>query len=124
MNQDIIHAQMVNGYITAMHWASTDFDDNSLEGYELSQEGRDAAVIACARLLKEHGNNLAILISLHPEYTYDHVGHDLFLTRERHGAGFWDRGFGQMGDVLTKYCEGIKPADPYVGDDNLIYMGE
>lgn len=124
MNNDIIHAQILNGYITAMHWASVDFEGESLENYELSQEGHEAAVIACARLLKAHANDLEIVIDLHPEYTYDHVGHDLFLTREGHGVGFWDRGLGHYGDVLTKYCKGIKECDPYVGDDNLIYMGE
>jgi len=30
------------------------------------------------------------------------VGHDFCLTRNRHGAGFWDRGLGTRGDVLTK----------------------
>jgi hypothetical protein len=29
------------------------------------------------------------------------VGHDFYLTRNHHGAGYWDRGLGQTGDVLT-----------------------
>lgn len=29
-------------------------------------------------------------------------GHDFWLTREGHGAGFWDRGYGQVGDELSK----------------------
>lgn len=29
------------------------------------------------------------------------VGHDFWLTREGHGAGFWDRGLGERGDRLT-----------------------
>lgn len=29
------------------------------------------------------------------------VGHDFWLTRNRHGAGFWDRGLGERGDYLT-----------------------
>jgi hypothetical protein len=28
-------------------------------------------------------------------------GHDFYLTRESHGAGFWDRGLGELGDYLT-----------------------
>jgi hypothetical protein len=27
--------------------------------------------------------------------------HDFYLTRERHGAGFWDRGLGAVGKRLT-----------------------
>lgn len=29
------------------------------------------------------------------------AGHDFWLTRERHGAGFWDRGLGDAGRQLT-----------------------
>ena len=28
-------------------------------------------------------------------------GHDFWLTRNGHGAGFWDRGYGALGDKLT-----------------------
>lgn len=28
-------------------------------------------------------------------------GHDLLLTRSGHGAGFWDRGLGELGDRLS-----------------------
>lgn len=33
------------------------------------------------------------------------AGHDLALTREGHGTGFWDRGAGEAGDDLTKIAE-------------------
>ena len=32
-------------------------------------------------------------------------GHDFALTRNRHGAGFWDRGLGEIGDMLTDECK-------------------
>jgi hypothetical protein len=31
----------------------------------------------------------------------EQFGHDLLLTRSGHGAGFWDRGLGELGDRLT-----------------------
>lgn len=31
----------------------------------------------------------------------DYFGHDFALTRNGHGAGFWDRGLGELGDRLT-----------------------
>ena len=34
------------------------------------------------------------------------AGHDFSLTRDGHGAGFWDRGAGRAGEVLT---EAAKP---------------
>ncbi|AON97513.1 hypothetical protein SEA_CHEWYVIII_93 [Rhodococcus phage ChewyVIII] len=34
-----------------------------------------------------------------------HFGHDLLLTRDHHGVGFWDRGLGELGEYLT-LCAG------------------
>jgi hypothetical protein len=31
-----------------------------------------------------------------------HAGHDLHLTRNHHGAGFWDGNYGPAGDALTE----------------------
>lgn len=31
-------------------------------------------------------------------------GHDFYLTRNGHGAGFWDRGLGHVGSRLTAHC--------------------
>lgn len=39
-------------------------------------------------------------------YTWQDVGHDFWLTSQGHGAGFWDRGLGQVGDALTDSVDG------------------
>ena len=33
------------------------------------------------------------------------AGHDFALTRNGHGTGFWDRGLGTIGDMLTEECK-------------------
>jgi hypothetical protein len=49
-------------------------------------------------------------------------GHDFWLTRNGHGAGFWDRGYpGNTGTVLTKAAQGFGEVDLYVGDDGQIH---
>lgn len=50
-------------------------------------------------------------------------GHDFWLTRNGHGAGFWDRGYGDVGDRLTKASKAFGSADIYVGDDGMLYFG-
>lgn len=35
------------------------------------------------------------------------MGHDLCLTRNGHGAGFWDEGLGELGDYLTHVAKGM-----------------
>jgi hypothetical protein len=34
----------------------------------------------------------------------EQIGHDYVLTTGGHGAGFWDRGLGEWGDILTEAC--------------------
>ena len=50
------------------------------------------------------------------------VGHDFWLTRNHHGAGFWDRGLGALGDRLTKEAHVYGSCDVYVGDDGKLHL--
>lgn len=49
-------------------------------------------------------------------------GYDFVLTRNGHGAGFWDRGYGELGDRLTASCKPYGKCSLYVGDDGLLYL--
>ena len=44
--------------------------------------------------------------ALGDNYTWEHAGHDFWLTSQGHGAGFWDRGLGEVGDILTDSADG------------------
>lgn len=52
----------------------------------------------------------------------EQLGHDLWLTCNGHGAGFWDGDWegGSLPRVL-KYCQG-KEMETYVGDDGYVYI--
>lgn len=50
------------------------------------------------------------------------AGHDFWLTRNHHGAGFFDRGLGELGDRLTAVCKPYGETDLYVGDDGKLYV--
>ena len=41
----------------------------------------------------------------------EQIGHDFILTRNGHGAGFWNRGLGEIGDRLTKWAKTFYPVD-------------
>jgi len=49
------------------------------------------------------------------------IGHDFLLTRNGHGAGFWDRDLGEQGDKLSDICSTYSEVSTYIGDDKLIY---
>lgn len=117
-------------YIEAMLWSSNgtnqDGEDlESLEGFELSTEAKRKAKEECESFLFAGANLLADL----PEWygkgdggAYAYAGHDFWLTRNHHGAGFWDRGLGDLGDRLTTLAQTYDEADPYIGDDGKIYF--
>lgn len=48
--------------------------------------------------------------------TWAKLGHDLWLTRNGHGAGYWDRGLGEIGTELTKAAKALGSQDLYVAD--------
>lgn len=50
------------------------------------------------------------------------LGHDLWLTRNWHGAGFWDRGLGALGAELTEAAHAEGERDLYQGDDGRVYL--
>ena len=49
--------------------------------------------------------------------------HDFYLTRNRHGAGFWDGDWeDNIGQKLTEICHEMKECQLYLGDDNKAYF--
>lgn len=53
----------------------------------------------------------------------DEIMHDFWLTRNRHGAGFWDGDYEDtLGERLTEISETFGKVTLYVGDDGLIYQ--
>lgn len=54
------------------------------------------------------------------------AGHDFWLTRNGHGAGFWDRDesvYGVFADNLTEHSQSFPEVYMYEGDDGKIYIG-
>src|SRR5574343_294357 len=49
------------------------------------------------------------------------AGHDFWLTRNRHGAGFWDRGLGALGNRLSNAAKVYGSVDLDPGDDGKVY---
>lgn len=51
----------------------------------------------------------------------EQAGYDFWLTRNGHGAGFWDGDWPVYGDMLTKGSKCYGVFETYRGDDGLIY---
>lgn len=72
----------------------------------------------------------ATMISRNDRYgmrDMSHHGHDLALTQNGHGTGFWDRGYPHaLGEALTDAAHAWGEASAYVSDEAnglLIYEG-
>lgn len=61
-------------------------------------------------------------------YDASRVGHDLWLTRNGHGTGFWDRPevydseHEDYARQLTDISHALGECDPYVGDDMYLHF--
>jgi len=93
---------------------------------DLAPETVEAFKKDCARFQKE---NEALLFHAY-ELTGNSealAGRDFWLTRNGHGAGFWDDdwdvdGSSYNGSAIAAVAGDFGEVDLYVGDDGLIYM--
>jgi hypothetical protein len=106
-------------YIECALWASRDDRDdmdNSLEGYTLAPATVERMEADCAAFARANAAELALAGDDQQN------GHDYWLTRNRHGAGFWDRGYPlAVAGALTEAAHADGGIDLYVGDDGLVY---
>lgn len=112
---------IVKAYTECALWASTDDDDEPLDNgeRELSDAARAQFEADCAAFMDYCAE--AIGNDWHAGQTFEQIGHDFWLTRNRHGAGFWDRGLGELGSKLTDAAHTFGSCDLYIGDDGLVY---
>jgi predicted 3-demethylubiquinone-9 3-methyltransferase (glyoxalase superfamily) len=92
----------VRGYVRALmfvnpHNEEMTLSDVAIEELEKAVEDAEAFRKANADLLDD-----AYAVE---GYDEEQAGHDLALTRNFHGAGFWDSGLGKIGDDLTAAAE-------------------
>lgn len=94
--------EFTKAYIECALW--TEQDELPADAV-LAEETLARIIEDCALFQHAHAALLEIAYELYthnPEWSHAaQAGHDFWLTRNRHGAGFWDRGLGAAGDALT-----------------------
>lgn len=112
---------VTDAYIEAMLWSTSGDDgDENLEGYELADETFLQCVADVCNFLGGYID--LVQQAMRPDYSWSNVGHDFWLTRAGHGAGFWDRGLGEVGDKLSDAARAFGNLDPYVDDDGRVHL--
>jgi len=107
-------------YVETALWSSTDDDgvplDENYGPQDIAPRTISDMEKDCVSFVQHHGELLDV-----SGLTAKRAGHDFWLTRNRHGAGFWDEGLGQVGEKLTRAAHAYGSFDLYVGSDDLIH---
>ena len=104
-------------YLETALWA--DFMEHS--DIEWSDEALKRAQDDVSNFLTEIREHLDTYMA--SGFTIKDIGHDFWLTRNGHGAGFWDRGLpGDLGDILTSIAQKFGELNIEIGDDNRLYF--
>ena len=101
---------MEDAYCQAAYF--TDGEGNEIEDPELTLDFKKQAYDACFNF--ENACNL-LEINLRDLYPNpQQIGHDLWLTRNGHGAGFWDRKeiYGDHADLFTGMARAMGYHEP------------
>jgi hypothetical protein len=108
------------GYLAALAWTSLDDDGISMD-VEPEEADDGTAAEGCAAFLRVSlPDGRTVFEALLP-YDMRKAGHDFLLTRNEHGAGFWDGDYGADGEALTEACRDFGHVDLYTGDDGVLY---
>lgn len=111
----------LSSYIETALWSSTDDDGEPLDA---TYDATDLDVSAL-RKMREDCTDFVTANAVTLDVcglSASQAGHDFWLTCNGHGAGFWDRGIGKLGEVLSDAAKVYGSCDLYVGDDGLIYV--
>ncbi|SRR6266550_1146825 len=120
----------LRSYIETALWSSTDdegvpldsakYADAKLADETLEQMSKDCEQFQTeyAKLARDLDDS--VLRSFPPD---SQIPHDFWLTRNHHGAGFWDGDYPKaIGQALTELAHSFGECDLYVGDDGKIHL--
>lgn len=105
-------------YIECALWSSTD-DGEPLDGVvsldDICPATLTEMIADCEAFQRDHADDLST-------GTPEQGGHNFWLTRNRHGAGFWDGDWrADVGKRLTDAAHVYGEYNLIIGDDGLVY---
>jgi predicted RNA-binding protein Jag len=116
---------IINSYFEAALWTDEDrlaeeVGDESAKSFtifDFSEETKIKAKEEIEQFMDKVGQYLTNI-------TDDMIGHDFWLTRNHHGAGFWDRKEieYEIGDKISEICNEFRELMVVVGDDGKLYL--
>lgn len=116
--------EMIAAYKEAIFFTEEGVLEDSIRwNSELSDDLKDTIEMHCRMFLNSLSDDfLCELEDTQGRFLYSKLGHDFWLTRNGHGAGFWDGDWGEEnGKVLTELARSFGEFFVYLGNDDLVY---
>lgn len=120
-------------YVVCALWSSSDPDNNyrqldqDYDMNDIAEESFARMAADCKRFQEENATSLTegTLTEIMARMTCEaqQAGHDFWLTRNHHGAGFWDGDWLEpAATALTNAAHAFGECNLYVGDDGILYV--
>src|ERR1035437_1508093 len=109
--------KILNSYLETAIWAE-ESDENDLQGktiHEIDKNSKANSAIEMYQFLQKAQQEASDELNTYDE---EAIGHNLWLSRNGHGAGFFD----DNNDKLQNLARNMKPVDIYLSVDNKIYI--
>lgn len=121
--------EFTTAYITAALWSTNDEHgeplENNFSADDLAPETLAKIIADCAKFQADNAEHLAEenCLKFGPDFgPMGRAGHDFWLTRNGHGAGFWDGDWAEpAATILTEAAHSYKECDLCAGDDGKLY---
>jgi hypothetical protein len=108
----------LSDYLACAAWSSTDEYGDSMDSLVFSTAAHARMGKDLVDFVEYCEANLPTTLAMYElTETAKQFAHDFWLTRNGHGAGFWDRGLGVVGDRLTKVAKSFGSCDLYVNHE-------
>lgn len=131
-HDDFSESYFLEAYFRTAIWSSIDDNGDPLDrNYDTNDIDEGAYELMSEKALM-FMNRVSPMISeiaeTYPDERgsiWEQIGHDLWLTQNGHGTGFWDKPeiYGSYTDTLTALSKSVcDPIDLYLGDDGKIYF--
>jgi hypothetical protein len=119
-------------YIETALWSSNDNNGVPLDSFEyadseLAEETVKAMQADCIKFQAEAEKLFEVFNCNSNDYPISildyHVAHDFWLTRNHHGAGFWDGDYPEpLAEQLTALAHQFGESNLYLGNDGKFYL--
>ena len=112
-----------NGTPLDRNYGVTDFDEKSLE--TLYREFQEFIQVVEKQITEKIGDNWDSVDDFYDlmQPSENQTEYDYILTRNRHGAGFWDGDWAsEVSQILTDAAQDQFKTCAYVGEDGKIYL--